>query len=59
VRLARELVAIAQDPASQVKFRNLGFEPVGLDAAPTAQFYRDEVARWTAFIKERGLMEKK
>jgi tripartite-type tricarboxylate transporter receptor subunit TctC len=58
-RLARELVAIAQEPAYQVKFRNTGFEPVGLDAAATAQFYRDEVMRWTAFIKERGLAEKK
>jgi tripartite-type tricarboxylate transporter receptor subunit TctC len=57
-RLARELVAIAQDPSYQVKFRNTGFEPVGLDAAATARFYRDEVARWTAFIQERGLMQK-
>jgi tripartite-type tricarboxylate transporter receptor subunit TctC len=57
-RLARELVAIAHDPAYQVKFRNTGFEPVGLDAGATAPFYRGEVARWTAFIKERGLVEK-
>jgi tripartite-type tricarboxylate transporter receptor subunit TctC len=57
-RLARELVAIVHDPAYQVKFRNTGFEPVGLDAAATAPFYRGEVARWTAFIKERGLVEK-
>lgn len=57
-KIARELVAIAQDPAYQVKFRNTGFEPVGLDGRATAQFYRDEVVRWTAFIKERGLMEK-
>ena len=35
-RIARELVAIAQDPAYQTKFRNTGFEPVGLDAAATA-----------------------
>ncbi len=57
-RLARELVGIANDPAYQVKFRNTGFEPVGLDAAATAQFYRDEVARWSEFIKARGLAEK-
>jgi tripartite-type tricarboxylate transporter receptor subunit TctC len=57
-RVARELVAIAQDPTYQGKFRNTGFEPVGLDATATASFYRAEVARWTAFIKERGLAER-
>jgi tripartite-type tricarboxylate transporter receptor subunit TctC len=57
-RLARELVAIAQDADFQAKFRNTGFEPVGLDAAATDKFYRDEIARWTALIKERGLAEK-
>jgi hypothetical protein len=41
-----------------VKFRNTGFEPVGLDAAATARFYRDEVTRWSEFIKARGLAEK-
>ena len=56
-RLARELVAIANDPAYQAKFRRTGFEPVGLDAAATDKFYRDEVTRWTALIKERGLAE--
>ena len=57
-RLSRELVAIANDPAYQAKFRNTGFEPLGLDAAATARAYRDEVARWTALIKERGLAER-
>ena len=57
-RIARESVAIAQDPAFQAKFRATGFEPLGLDAAATATAYRDEVTRWTAFIKERGLSEK-
>ena len=46
------------DPAYQAKFRNTGFEPLGLDAAGDRAMYRDEVARWTAFIKERGLTEK-
>ena len=57
-RIAREVVAIAQEPAFQAKFRNTGFEPLGLDAQASAQMYRDEVTRWTAFIKERGLSEK-
>jgi tripartite-type tricarboxylate transporter receptor subunit TctC len=57
-RLAREVVAIASEPAFQVKFRNTGFEPLGLDAAATEKMYRDEVARWGAFIKARGLAEK-
>ena len=58
-RIAREIVAIAQDPAFQTKFRATGFEPLGLDVQATAAMYRDEVTRWTAFIKERGLTEKK
>ena len=58
-RIAREVVAIAQDPVYQAKFRATGLEPVGLDAPATDAFYRDEVARWTAFVKARGLAEKK
>ena len=42
-RIAREVVAIANDPAYQAKFRNTGFEPLGLDAQATARMYRDEV----------------
>ena len=57
-RIAREVVAIAQQPAFPTKFRNTGFEPLGLDAAASARMYRDEVARWSAFITERGLAEK-
>jgi tripartite-type tricarboxylate transporter receptor subunit TctC len=57
-RIAREVVAIAADPAAQAKFRATGFEPLGLDADASARMYRDEVTRWTAFIKERGLAEK-
>jgi tripartite-type tricarboxylate transporter receptor subunit TctC len=57
-RIAREVVAIANDPAYQAKLRNTGFEPLGLDAQATARMYRDEVTRWTVFIKERGLAEK-
>jgi tripartite-type tricarboxylate transporter receptor subunit TctC len=58
-KLARELVAIANDPVYQAKFRATGLEPVGLDAQATDAFYRDEVVRWTAFVKARGLAEKK
>jgi tripartite-type tricarboxylate transporter receptor subunit TctC len=57
-RIAREAVAIGQDPAAQTKFRATGFEPLGLDAAATEKMYRDEVTHWTALIKERGLAEK-
>jgi tripartite-type tricarboxylate transporter receptor subunit TctC len=57
-RIARETVAIAKEPAFQAKFRAAGFEPLGLDAQATERMYRDEVARWTAFIKARGLTEK-
>jgi len=57
-QLAREIVAIAHDPGYVVKLRNTGFEPLGLDAATTERMYRDELTRWSAFIKSRGLAEK-
>ena len=57
-RIAREVVVIAADPAYQEKFRKTGFEPLGLDVAATERMYRGEVARWTAFIRARGLSEK-
>jgi len=57
-KLAGEIVAIAHDPAYVVKLRNTGFEPLGLDAATTERMYRDELTRWSAFIKARGLAEK-
>jgi tripartite-type tricarboxylate transporter receptor subunit TctC len=55
--LAREIVAIVRDPAYVQKLRNTGFEPLGLDLAATEAMYEDEVARWGAFIKARGLSE--
>ena len=56
-RVARETVAITREPAFQAKFRATGFEPLGLDAEATGRMYRDEVTRWSAFIKARGLSE--
>jgi tripartite-type tricarboxylate transporter receptor subunit TctC len=58
MRLSRELVALANDPIAQTKFRNTGFEPVGTDPATTDKTYRSEIARWTALVRERGLAEK-
>ena len=57
-RLAREIVAVAHDPVYVEKLRNTGYEPLGLGLAETEAMYRDELARWSAFIKERGLAEK-
>ena len=56
-RLSRELVAVANDPAYQDKFRNTGFEPLGLDAAATERTYREEITRWFGLVKARGLAE--
>ena len=55
---ADAVVTIANDPAYQAKFRATGFEPLGLDAIETERMYRDEVAAWSAFIRERGLTDK-
>jgi tripartite-type tricarboxylate transporter receptor subunit TctC len=57
-RIAREIVAITGDPAFQTKFRNTGFEPLGLGTGETARMYQREIATWSALIKERGLAEK-
>jgi tripartite-type tricarboxylate transporter receptor subunit TctC len=56
-RLSQALVAIAADPETQAKLRNIGFEPVGADAAVFDAFFRAEVKRWAAFVQERGLKE--
>ena len=46
-RLAREIVAIAHDPAYVMKLRNTGFEPLGLDAAASE---RDVPRRGRALV---------
>jgi tripartite-type tricarboxylate transporter receptor subunit TctC len=57
-RLSRELVAVAQDPVYQANFRKTGLEPLGLNTVETERKYRDEIARWFALVKTRGLAEK-
>ena len=57
-RLSRALVEVLQEPETQERLRKVGFEAIPADAATFAPFFRDEVARWAAFVKERGLMEK-
>jgi tripartite-type tricarboxylate transporter receptor subunit TctC len=56
-RLAQAVVAIAHDPAYVEKLHRTGYEPLGLGLAETEAMYADEVARWSAFIKARGLSE--
>ena len=54
-KLAQAIFAVASDPATQAKMKLGGFEPLPLDNAATERMYRDEIARWTVIIKERGL----
>jgi tripartite-type tricarboxylate transporter receptor subunit TctC len=54
-RLAREIFAVASDPATQAKMKRGGFDPLPLDGAATERMYRAEFARWAVLIKERGL----
>jgi tripartite-type tricarboxylate transporter receptor subunit TctC len=58
-RVARDVFAVVSDPATQERFRAAGFEPLVLDGPATEAMYRDEVARWGAFIKRRGLAKHK
>jgi tripartite-type tricarboxylate transporter receptor subunit TctC len=57
-KLSSALVDIVSDPDTQTKLRNIGFEPVGTGFAAFDQFFRAEVKRWAAFVRENGLMEK-
>jgi hypothetical protein len=56
--VAQATFAVVGNPAYQVRLRATGFEPLPLDRAATLTMYRDEVTRWTAFIKASGLAEK-
>jgi tripartite-type tricarboxylate transporter receptor subunit TctC len=58
-KVAQATFAVVGDPAYQARLRATGFEPLPLDRAATLTMYRDEVTRWTAFIKASGLAEKK
>jgi tripartite-type tricarboxylate transporter receptor subunit TctC len=55
--LSASLVTIASEPATQARFRAIGFEPLGKDAAEFDRLYRADIKRWTEFVKERGLKE--
>jgi tripartite-type tricarboxylate transporter receptor subunit TctC len=56
-KLSTALVEIAKDPDTQAKLRRIGFEPIGKDAAAFQEFFRQDVKKWTEFVKERGLKE--
>jgi tripartite-type tricarboxylate transporter receptor subunit TctC len=56
-KLARAMFELASDPVYQQRLRATGLEPLPLDHAATVAMYRDEVERWSAFIKSSGLAE--
>jgi tripartite-type tricarboxylate transporter receptor subunit TctC len=58
-KAAQAMFAVVSDPAYQARLRATGFEPPPLDYAGTVAMYRDEVERWTAFIKSSGLAEQR
>lgn len=57
-KLSAALVDTVSDPGTQVKLRNIGFEPVGTDYATFDAFFRAELKRWSDFVRENGLAEK-
>jgi tripartite-type tricarboxylate transporter receptor subunit TctC len=57
-RLSSAVVDIIRDADTQTKLRNIGFEPIGTDFAAFDAFFRSEVKRWAAFVRENGLVEK-
>jgi len=57
-KLSAALVEIIADAETQTRLRNIGFEPIGTDHVAFDAFFRAEVRRWGAFVRENGLMEK-
>jgi tripartite-type tricarboxylate transporter receptor subunit TctC len=57
-KLSAVLVDIIGDADTQTRLRNIGFEPLGRDYAAFDAFFREEVKRWAAFVRDNGLMEK-
>src|SRR5262245_46015265 len=57
-KLSTAVVDIIRDADTQTRLRNIGFEPVTMDYAAFDAFFRAEVQRWAAFVKENGLAEK-
>ena len=55
-RLGKAVVEIVKDPAMQERFRKIGFEPTGQDADAFAAYHAAEVARWTKFVTETGMV---
>ena len=54
-RIADAVLAVVSDADTQAKLRLTGFDPLPLDAVATEKMYREEIARWTTLVKERGL----
>jgi tripartite-type tricarboxylate transporter receptor subunit TctC len=57
-RLSRALMEVLNEPETRERLQQVGFEATPADAASFDAFFRSELTRWAAFIKERGLMEK-
>ncbi len=53
--LSSDIVDIVQQPKFQDKFRSMGFEPIGTDAATFAREYYEQVDRWKKVAMERGI----
>jgi hypothetical protein len=46
---------MARDAEFVARLRMTGFEPLVLDADASDHMYREEVARWSTFIRSKGL----
>ena len=57
-RLSRAVMEVLSEPETRERLQQVGFEAMPADAASFDAFFRSELTRWAAFIKERGLMEK-
>jgi len=54
-QLGDAMIAVTRLPEVQERFRHIGFEPVGTDAATFARHYYGEVDRWKAFATQYGI----
>jgi tripartite-type tricarboxylate transporter receptor subunit TctC len=53
--LSESVVEIVKQPKIQEKFRVIGFEPIGADAATFSKVYYSDIKRWKTFAAENGI----
>lgn len=54
-KLQQEVAAVLALPEVIARFQQMGLTPGGMTSSEFAQFQRDEIAKWSAVVKESGI----